>query len=160
MLINSFRQNYFLICFALSFVTIISVYTIEFFFKIPPCELCVYQRIPYFVILILSILFLKFEKYKFKFPLIFLCFFSTSMMSLFHSLVERRIVNYQSSCASSSKDFENIEQLRSFLEDAPLVKCDEITFSILGLSFANINFLLSTFFLIFSVFVLKSNNAK
>ena len=160
MLINSFRQNYFVICFALSLTTIISVYVIEFFFKIPPCELCVYQRIPYFVILILSVFVLKFKKLKFKFPLIFLCLFSTSMISLFHSLVERGIVQYQSSCTSSSKDFENIDQLRSFLEDAPLVKCDEITFSMFGFSFANINFLLSTFFLIFSIFVLKSNNAK
>ena len=160
MLINSFRQKYFLICFALSLTTIISVYTIEFFFKIPPCELCVYQRIPYFIIFILSIFFLKYEKYKFKFPLIILCFFSTSMISLFHSLVERGIIHYQSSCTSTSKDFENIDQLRSFLENAPLVKCDEITFSMFGFSFANINFLLSTFFLIFSIFVLKSNNAK
>ena len=159
MLINSFRQYYFLICFALSGTTIISVYTIEFFFKIPPCDLCIYQRIPYFVILILSMVFLKFEKYKFRLPLIFLCFFSSSSISLFHSLVERGIINYQSSCTSSSKDFENIEQLRSFLENASLVKCDEITFSIIGLSFANINFLLSTFFLIFSVFVLRSKNA-
>tara|TARA_B100000886_G_scaffold339871_1_gene306772 strand:+ start:1285 stop:1767 length:483 start_codon:yes stop_codon:yes gene_type:complete len=160
MLINSFRQNYFLICLFLSFFTIVSVFTVEFFFKIPPCELCLYQRIPYFVILILSIFFLKFDKFRFKFLLIFFCFFSTSILSLFHSLVERGIVEYQSSCTSSSNNFENIEELRSFLEEAPLVKCDEISFSIFGLSFANINFLLSTFFLVFSLFVLKSNYEK
>ena len=38
-------------------------------------------------------------------------------------------------------NFEDIESLRQSLENTPIAKCDEIIFSVMGLSLANINLL-------------------
>ena len=53
-------------------------------------------------------------------------------------------------------DFENIEDLRNFLEEVPITKCDEISFSIYGLSLANLNLIISIGFIILSIFILKN----
>ena len=71
-------------------------------------------------------------------------------------LVQRGIVNYELGCTSSNKEFSNIEDLRIFLEQVPIVKCDEILFSLYGLSFANMNFLISLFFVILSTYLFRS----
>ena len=160
MQLTTFKEFYFHIIFLISFLILISVYIIEFFFDLPPCKLCIYQRIPYFIMIFANLLFIKF-KFQKKFVLCNTILFSLSaFISLFHSLVERGIVNYELGCTSSNQEFSNIEDLRAFLEQVPIVKCNEILFSLYGLSFANMNFLISLFFAIISVYLFKSYGRK
>ena len=63
-------------------------------------------------------------------------------------------MSYDIGCTSTNMDFENIEDLRNFLEEVPITKCDEISFSIYGLSLANLNLIISII-LILSIFILK-----
>ena len=76
-------------------------------------------------------------------------------VSLFHSFVERGLINYSSSCSSNTQNFENINELRNFLESAELVKCDEIIFSIVGFSLANINVIILLAFIWLSIYFIK-----
>ena len=58
-------------------------------------------------------------------------------------------------------DFDSIEDLRTHLESVALTKCDEIIFSILGLSLANINSLISFSLVLFNIyFILKLYGSK
>ena len=156
MLLTTFNEFYFHIICLISFLILISVYIIEYYFELPPCKLCIYQRIPYIFLIILNFFFIRFNFQK-LFILCNIILFSTSaLVSLFHSLVERGMVDFELGCASSNKEFSNIEDLRLFLEQAPIVKCDEIIFSFYGLSFANMNFLISLFFVIISIYLLKN----
>ena len=83
------------------------------------------------------------------------------MISLFHSLVERGVVEYESGCTSSVSNFESIEDLRIHLEGVPLTKCDEILFSVMGLSLANINSIISLILVFLNIyFVLKTYGSK
>ena len=75
----------------------------------------------------------------------FFFFFSSFLIASFHSLVERGLIEYNSGCSSLTNNFESIEDLRNHLESVALTKCDEIIFSIMGLSLANINSLISFF---------------
>ena len=45
----------------------------------------------------------------------------------------------------ANENFEDIESLRMSLENTPIAKCDEINFSIFGLSLANINLIILIF---------------
>ena len=54
-MINYIIKNYFLSIFLISILVIFSAYIMEFFFNYPPCKLCLYQRIPYFILILLSI---------------------------------------------------------------------------------------------------------
>ena len=60
-------------------------------------------------------------KYKnILFYLIFFLLFLSFLIALFHSLVERGIVEYSSSCSSLTNNFENIDDLRKHLDSVEL----------------------------------------
>jgi disulfide bond formation protein DsbB len=85
-----------------------------------------------------------------------LIFFINFFISTFHSLVERKIISYDTGCSSSNQNFEDIESLRLSLENTPITKCDEIIFSIFGLSLANLNLIILIFFIFINIlFIVK-----
>ena len=153
------EKYYFLIVFIASSCILISAYILEFFFNHPPCNLCEYQRVPYFLLLFISLISLKIKKIQIKFVAL-ICFVSSFIISGFHSLVERKLVEFDIGCTSTGSDIDNIEDLRNFLEQTPLIKCDEISFSILGLSLANLNFVISALLITLSYYILTKNENK
>ena len=151
-------QNRILSITSMCLLTIVSAYIVEIFAKVPPCKLCIYQRIPYLIIIFLGFAFLIFKKEIIFLYLSLLIFFINFFISIFHSLVERGFVNYSSSCTSNNNNFEDIESLRQSLENTPIAKCDEIIFSVMGLSLANINLIVLTLLIIINIlFILKDD---
>ena len=149
-------QNKTLLITTLCLLTIVSAYIVEIFAKVPPCKLCIYQRIPYLIIIFLGFVSLIFKKEMIFLYLSLLIFFVNFFISFFHSLVERKIISYNTGCSSTNETFDNIESLRMSLENTPIAKCDEITFSIYGLSLANINLIILIFFIFINIlFIVK-----
>ena len=144
-------QNRILSITSMCLLTIVSAYIVEIFAKVPPCKLCIYQRIPYLIIIFLGFAFLIFKKEIIFLYLSLLIFFINFFISIFHSLVERGFVKYSSSCTSNNNNFEDIESLRQSLENTPIAKCDEIIFSVMGLSLANINLIVLTLLIIINI---------
>ena len=134
-----------------------STLVIEYVFNFPPCELCLYQRIPYGLILIVGLILLFFNQRKLFFLIFILMQFVTLSIAFFHSLVERGIVEYESSCTSSGEDIDNIDEHRKFLENVPIAKCNEIIFSIFNISLANFNVIISLLLITFTYAILKTN---
>ena len=160
MLLN-IKKYYFLIVFTISSMIIVSAYILEYIYNFPPCKLCIYQRIPYFLILFVCATSFLMEYRNIHFYAIFFLFFSSFLIASFHSLVERGLIEYNSGCSSSINDFESIEDLRNHLESVALTKCDEIIFSIMGLSLANINSLISFSLVLFNIyFILRLYGSK
>ena len=160
-MVENFKKYYFLLMFIVSLFVILGAYILEYIYNFPPCKLCIYQRIPYFLIFFICIISF-FVKYKnIYFYSTFFLLFSSFLIALFHSLVERGVVEYESGCTSSVSNFESIEDLRIHLEDVPLTKCDEILFSVMGLSLANINSIISLILVLLNIyFVLKTYGSK
>ena len=149
-------QNKILSITSLCLLTIIFAYIVEIFAKVPPCKLCIYQRIPYLIIIFVGIVSLIFKKELIFLYLSLLTFFINFLISFFHSLVERKLIRYDVGCSSSNENFEDIESLRMSLENTPIAKCDEINFSIFGLSLANINLIILIFFIFINIlFIVK-----
>ena len=160
MLLN-IKKYYFQIVFIISSIIIVSAYILEYIYNFPPCKLCIYQRIPYFLILFVCATSFLMEYRNIHFYAIFFLFFSSFLIASFHSLVERGLIEYNSGCSSSINDFESIEDLRDHLESVALTKCDEIIFSIMGLSLANINSLISFSLVLFNIyFILRLYGSK
>jgi len=133
---------------------------IEYVFDFPPCKLCIYQRIPYILIIILGVtlVFLR-KKKEFLFSFIVLQIVNFVIAS-FHSLVERGIVEYEMNCTSTGADIQTIDELRIFLEKVPITKCNEILFSIMGLSLANFNLIVSILLITWACAILKLDEKK
>ena len=127
---------------------------IEYGFKVPSCKLCVYQRIPYILTIFVGLFLFFFSKIRLYLILTILFQFFGFGISIFHSLIERGIIHYEMGCTSTKNDFESIDELRNFLEAAPITKCNEINFSFLGLSLANMNILVSVLIIFLTIFYL------
>ena len=151
-MVENLKKYYFRVAFTISLVTISGAYILEFLYNFPPCELCIYQRIPYFFILFICIISFFMEYKNIHFYSIFFLFFTSFLIAFFHSLVERGIIEYSSGCTSSVENFESIEDLRLHLDSVPLTKCDEILFSVMGFSLANINTIISLSLVLFNIY--------
>ena len=155
MILNYLNKFYFLILLIFSSLIISGAYILEYFYNFPPCKLCIYQRIPYFLIIIVCF-FSFFSKYKsIHFYIAFFLLFSSFLIASFHSLVERGLVEFNSGCSSSANSFENIDDLRNHLDSVPITKCDEILFSIMGFSLANINAIISFFLVLLNIYFVR-----
>ena len=137
------------IIFLFSLIAIISAYFIEYVLGHQPCNLCLIERIPYgiSIILISLMLFLK-KSEKFFILLLILTFIFSFAISFYHLGIEQGI--FQESAVCSVKDFsENItkEELLNQLNEKT-VSCKDVTFRVFGLSLTTINIFISLLIII------------
>ena len=137
------------IIFLFSLIAIISAYFIEYVLGHQPCNLCLIERIPYgiSIILISLMLFLK-KNEKFFILLLILTFIFSFAISFYHLGIEQGI--FQESAVCGVKDFsENItkEELLNQLNEKT-INCKDVTFRVFGLSLTTINIFISLIIII------------
>ena len=147
-------NNIFLIVIlAIISLMIISALIIQYWLGHEPCKLCLYQRIPYFLsmLLIIKILFIK--KYeKTTLLILFLVFMSSAALAFYHFGIEQGFFNESLACTAGdlSKTLTKEELLQQLKQNS--ITCKDVSFRILGLSLAAIN---TIFSLILSVIFIK-----
>ena len=152
-------KKFFLVVFIFSIISLLSAIYIEYILGYNACKLCVYQRIPYVLTILTGLVLYFLDKTRLYLVLTVLFQIIGLGVAIFHSLIERNLIQYEMACTSVSNDFDNIEELRLFLEDAPIIKCNEINFSFLGLSLANMNILVSLMIIFLTtLFLVKDEN--
>ena len=137
----------------LSIFALVSAYFIQYVLGHQPCNLCLFERVPYLssIIIILSCFyFKKFE--KISLILLSLIFFFATILSFYHFGIEKGFIKESLVCNLSVGDnFINPEELLKNLKEKP-ISCKNVTFRLFGLSLATINIFIS---LIVSVITLK-----
>ena len=130
--------------FAISLISIISAYFIEYILGHKPCNLCLIERIPYGLSIILIIINYIFKiNEKFLILLLFLIFFFSFFISIYHLGIEQEFFKESAVCGlkelsgSVSKE-EILKQLNEIT-----VSCKDVTFKIFGLSLTSINILIN-----------------
>ena len=137
------------IIFLFSLTALISAYFIENVLGHQPCNLCLIERVPYGLSIILtsSIFIIKKNK-SFFIVLLLLTFIFSFSISLYHLGIEQGL--FQESSVCGVKNFsENItrEELLNRLSEKT-VSCKDVTFRIFGLSLTTINVAISILFII------------
>ena len=137
------------IIFLFSLTALISAYFIENVLGQQPCNLCLIERVPYGLSIILtsSIFIIKKNK-SFFIVLLLLTFIFSFSISLYHLGIEQGL--FQESSVCGVKNFsENItrEELLNRLSEKT-VSCKDVTFRIFGLSLTTINVAISILFII------------
>ena len=146
---NLKAEHYLKIILLFSFVALISAYFIEYALGHQPCNLCLIERIPYglSIILIITILVLK-KNQKFLVLLLILTSIFSLAISFYHYGIEQGF--FQESSVCRVKIFnENITKedlLRQLNEKT--ISCKDVTFRIFGLSLTSINIVISLIFII------------
>jgi disulfide bond formation protein DsbB len=134
-----------------SIFALIAAYFIQYVLGHEPCNLCLIERIPYIltiIIISLSFVFKKFE--KFFLILLSLVFIIATIVSFYHFGIEQGFIKESLVCDLSNKNsILTTEELLNELTKKT-ISCKEVTFKILGLSLATINTIIS---LILSIIV-------
>ena len=141
---NNYRL-FFVYMLLLSIISLGFAYFVEFVLGFDPCILCLYQRIPYFLLALAAIGGLALKHTKCFLKLIILIFFSSTLLAAYHAGIERGIFNPTDKCSptdymTTGGDFdEMLEKLYS----TRLADCAKPAFKIFGVSMTEWNLLLS-----------------
>ena len=130
--------------FLISIVALVSAFFIEYVLGHQPCNLCIMERIPYLLAIIIIVLNYKFvhlEKYFIL--LLILIFLIATSLSLYHLGIEQGFIKESLVC--DLKNQSNLLSKEDILKQLhqKSVSCQDVTFKIFGLSLTSYNIILS-----------------
>ena len=149
------RENNLILIVILFFVSLVLILAIviEYGLNHQPCKLCLYERIPYILSILLIIKILFFKKYeKITLFILFLIFIASAVLAFYHFGIEQDFFSESFVCKAGdlsgtlSKE-QLLEQLNKYN-----ISCKDVSIRVLGLSLATINTILS---IMLSVIFLK-----
>ena len=112
-----------------------------------PCKLCHYQRWPYIATIVLSLgAVFAFRGLGARRVLLGLCgllFLVGAGVAVYHVGVEQGWFQGPTSCSGPATEATTIEELRRQLLATPIVRCDEVAWSMFGISMAGFNLIAS-----------------
>ena len=146
---NLKAEFYLKIIFLFSFIALISAFFIEYILGHQPCNLCLIERIPYGLsIMIIMAIFLIRKNQKFLVMLLILTFIFSFAISFYHFGIEQGFFQESSVCGVKSlTDSVTKEDLLKKLSEKT-ISCKDVTFRIFGLSLTSINIVISLLFII------------
>ena len=146
---NLKTEFYLKIIFLFSFIALISAFFIEYILGHQPCNLCLIERIPYVLsIMIIMAIFLIRKNQKFLVMLLILTFIFSFAISLYHFGIEQSFFQESSVCGvkSLTESITKEDLLKQLSEKT--ISCKDVTFRIFGLSLTSINIVISLLFII------------
>ena len=154
---NFNTKSYLKLIFLISFISIISAYFIEYILGFQPCNLCLIQRIPYalsIILLIINSIFNKNE--KFFIILLILIFIFSFAISFYHFGIEQGFFEESAVCLlKSDTNIISKEELLKQLSQKN-ISCKDVTFKIFGMSLTTFNMILSLIILIILTNIFKN----
>lgn len=110
--------------------------------ELPPCKMCYWQRYPHMAAALIGVL----CYWRYLPVLAWLGATATAItaaIGIFHAGVERALWEGPSTCSSGSIEGLSADALLSQIMNAPLVRCDEVAWSVAGISMAGWNAIFS-----------------
>ena len=127
-----------------SIITLSIAYLIQYVLGHKPCNLCIVERIPYIVAIILVSLIFIINKYERIISSIILIFFIFgAVISFYHFGIEQGFFSESLICELNNNIPLDKEELLNQLKKAEIVSCKDVTFRFLGFSLATINAVIS-----------------
>ena len=123
-----------------SIFAIIIAYFIQYVLGHQPCNLCLIERIPYLLSIIIISVFLFIKKFeKVTLIILSLTFFTATLLASYHFGIEQGFIKESLVCDLDNQSNElSKEALLNQLKEMP-VSCKDVTFKIFGLSLATFN---------------------
>ena len=143
-MLNLNKKKFLLLTFLISLFALISAYFIEYILGYQPCNLCLIERIPYMMALIIITINFKFNHLeKYLILLLVFVFLTSTLISLYHLGIEQGFIKESLVCdlKNSSKILSKEEILQQLQQK--IVSCKDVTFKILGFSLTTLNMIIS-----------------
>ena len=142
-------------------LSLISAFIIEHILNHKPCNLCLYQRIPYIISIFFILLIFIFKKKNNIFLfLLFITFLISSILAFYHFGIEQGFFNESVLCENTKiSDSLNKEEILKQLKEIN-ISCKDVTFRVFGLSLATINTFFSIALSVIFYKLLRNNYEK
>ena len=134
--------------FFFSIVSILFAFYLQYILGHAPCKLCIYQRVPYYLIIAIGGINLLFNKFlKFSLFLISVLLLCELFISGYHTLSTFGIIEY-TGCESATLPTDINQLKEALLNDKLVVTCSNANLKFFGIPLSFYNTLFSTFFLL------------
>ena len=150
---NFRKKNLFTGIFLISFIALVSAYFIEYILGHQPCNLCVYERIPYFLAILIVLINYKYNKLeKYLILLLAIIFLIATILSLYHLGIEQGFIQESLFCdlEKGANILEKDEILKQLQQKN--ISCKDVTFKMFGLSLTSYNIVIN---LVLTLFLIK-----
>jgi disulfide bond formation protein DsbB len=107
-----------------------------------PCKLCIWQRWPHGAAIAVGLLWLALRR-SWLLPLGTLAALATSAVGAYHTGVEQKWWQGPATCSAGPIGGQSSADLLDQIMNAPLIRCDEVSWAFAGLSMATWNAILS-----------------
>ena len=131
-------------------------YTSQYGFGLYPCEMCWWQRWPHFAALVFALMSFFLMPRRLWVALAAGGILTSGLIGLFHAGVEYDWWEGMTSCTAIPQAGEGESALDAIM-NAPVIRCDEAPWTLLGISLAGFNFLISTGAALFIFNLLRSD---
>ena len=154
---NFIQKNFIILLLIICISSLIIALYIEYILGHQPCNLCLIERIPYALTILLILFTYKIEKFKKNFfILVSLVFFISTIISFYHLGIEKNIFEESLFCIlNEGEKALSKEELLDQLKNMP-VSCKNATFKLFGFSLTTYNAVLS--FVIFLISIKQYQN--
>ncbi|MFQ5954659.1 MAG: disulfide bond formation protein B [Kiloniellales bacterium] len=120
-----------------------TAYASQYIGGLEPCSLCLYQRVPYWVAIGLTAAALALAGRRrlqgLALIVVGAVFLFGTGLALYHVGVEQHLFAGPPACSADLGQATTIEELRAQLIGQPVVRCDEVAWSLFGISMAGYN---------------------
>ena len=143
-MLNLTPKSYLNLILLISLISIISAFFIEYILGHQPCNLCLIERIPYVLSIILIILNYIFKtNEKIIILLLIITFTFSSIVSFYHFGIEQEFFEESPVCTlNNTSEIISKEEILKQLQEI-YISCKDVTFRVFGLSLTSINMFLS-----------------
>jgi len=147
------NKYWFYIVGLLSIMALASAFVAEFYFDLAPCEMCLKQREPYYFIIagFIIITILKWQEQIWFYLGVQIISIYGLFYSIWHVGIENKFLPGPVGCSSGLNMTNNASSLKEQILSKPVINCEDVVWSIFGLSAASINSLL-----LFLIFILNA----
>jgi len=127
-----------------SFVALLSAFFIEYVLGHQPCNLCILERIPYVIAIVIVLLNYKFSQFeKIFLVLLVIVFLTATILSVYHFGIEQGFIEESLVCdLKNGSEVTSKEEILKQLQEQK-VSCKDVTFKIFGLSLTTYNIVIS-----------------
>lgn len=154
-------ENYLQFLLISSILILASALIIEYIFGYKPCNLCLIERIPYGLSIIILIVNFNFKKNQIFYSVLLVLVFSFSIIiSIYHFSIEQGLIDESTLCVSENLNLLTKEEVLESLKELN-ISCKNVAFKIFGLSLTTYNIIISILMLLMSLKIyLLSNDIK
>ena len=151
------NKLYFLSLIIISTTSLAFAFFVEYALGFEPCILCLYQRVPYYLLMLIGIAGMVFKNHKYPIYLALFVFFSAAMLAGYHAGIEREWFNPTDTCNPGFNIPENasVDEIRQMLYDAPIATCTKAAFKIFGISMTEWNLILNIVLFFCTIWAVK-----